>query len=448
MTFIRNKLTYTQIIALSFLLIIFVGSFLLCLPASSSSGNWTPFADSLFTATSATCVTGLVVYDTFTHWSFFGQAVILLLIQIGGLGIMTCIAMIALFMKKRISLGERRLLMQSAGTLQIGGVVVLIKRILMGTAILEVCGAVLLSAAFIPKMGFLSGLWCGIFTSISAFCNAGFDLMGRYGEFSSLAGSPFAFNPLVNITIMLLICIGGIGFIVWNDFVTHRFKFKDYEVHSKIALCASLALIVLGTVLFYIFERNYSLSGLSTGEKLISSVFQSVTPRTAGFNTLDLTKLSESGSVLMMILMFIGGSPGSTAGGIKTVTFVVLILSAFASARRRGGINVFKRRLDERTVMQASSIATVYMAAVLFAVMVMCAVENIPLREMAFEAVSAIGTVGLSMGLTPSLSSISHIILIILMYAGRVGGLTLMLVLAERRVNIPLERPSAKILIG
>ncbi len=448
MSSLRNKLTYTQMIVLSFFLIILVGAVLLCLPISSRTREWTPFLDAMFTSTSATCVTGLVVYDTFAHWSVFGQIVLLILIQIGGLGVMTCIAMIALFLKRRISLGERRLLMQSTGSLEISGVVKLILRILKGTVIVEGCGAVLLSIAFCPRMGLIRGIWNAVFHSVSAFCNAGFDIMGKYGQFSSLTTDGLATNPLVCLTIVSLIIIGGIGFLVWGDIIKNKREFSKYQVHSKIALVTTAVLVVLGTVLFLIFEYNHTLEGMSFGQKLLTSLFHSVTPRTAGFNTIDLSAMSGSGTILTMLLMFIGGSPGSTAGGIKTTTFIVLLLGALASARRYGSITIFKRRLDEHTVMQASAIATIYAMGVIAAVMLINAFEPFSLTEILFEAISAIGTVGLSMGITPYLSSISEIVLMLLMFAGRVGGLSLMLVLAERRISVPIDRPAVKILIG
>lgn len=448
MSTLHGRLTYTQIIMLSFLCIILFGTVVLCLPISSKSGEWTPFVDAMFTATSATCVTGLVVFDTYLYWSSFGQLIILLLIQIGGLGLMTCIAMIALLLRRKITLGERKLLMQSAGAMQISGIVRLIQRIILCTAVFEGLGIIVLSFVFCPKFGFGSGLWCAVFTSISAFCNAGFDLMGRYRPFSSLAGSEFAMNPVVNIVIILLIVTGGIGFIVWRDIFHHKINFREYELHSKIVLVTSGVLIVFGTILFFIFENNYSLSGLRSGEKLLASLFQSVTPRTAGFNAVDTGAMSDSGSLLTMILMLIGGSPGSTAGGIKTTTFFILILGALTSARRYGSITVFKRKLDDHVVVQASAILVLFTACVSIATMIIAAIEPFGLKEILFECVSAINTVGLTLGITPQLSSASQIILMILMYTGRIGGLSLMLVLSENRRVVPVARPTAKILIG
>lgn len=445
---LHSRLSYTKIILLSFLIIILLGAFLLCLPIASRSGEWTPFVDALFTATSATCVTGLIVYDTFTYWTGFGQAIILLLIQIGGLGLMTCIAIFFLLMGKRITLSERRLLMQSAGSMQIGGIVRLIQLILRCTIICEGLGFIILSFVFCPKFGFWTGLWNALFHSVSAFCNAGFDLLGRYGQFSSLAGSEFAMHPVVNLTIISLITAGGIGFFVWDDIINHRAHFSKYRLHSKIVLVTSAALIVLGTVLFFILEYNHSLEGLSFGDKLLASLFQSVTPRTAGFNSVNMGAMSNAGALLLMLLMFIGASPGSTGGGIKTTSFFVLLLGAVTSARRYGNITVFNRKVDSSAITEASAVATIFIVCTSIGVMIMCAIEPYSIKEILFECLSAIDTVGLTLGITPSLTTASRIVLIILMYAGRIGGLSLMLVLADSNRDVPVARPVEKIMIG
>ncbi len=443
------RLTYTQTIVLSFFLLIFAGAVLLCFPFSSRMHEWTPFLDSLFTATSASCVTGLVVLDTHTHWSFFGQFIILALIQIGGLGVMTCIATFSLFFKRKFSLGQRRLLMQAAGSLEISGMAKLVRRIIHGTAIIEGIGAGLLCLVFIPRFGLWRGLWYAIFHSISAFCNAGFDLLGRPGsQFVSFSEPEFRFDPILNFTIMALIVVGGIGFIVWRDITTHGIHFRDYELHSKIVLTTTLILLVGGTVLFFIFEKQHAFAGFTTGEAIMASMFQSVTPRTAGFNTCDLAKLSEPGRLLTTMLMFIGGSPGSTAGGIKTTTFAVLILTTLASTKREQNVTVFRRRFDNDTLIQASAIFTIYGCLLLTGVLIIAAIEPFSLTEIMFEATSAIGTVGLTLGITPKLCAVSKCILILLMFAGRVGGLSFMLVLGERRRTVPISRPTGQILIG
>ena len=443
---IRHKLTSTQILACGFAVIILFGGILLSLPISSKERVWTPFLDSLFTATSATCVTGLVVFDTFTYWSLFGQIVILCMIQIGGIGFMTVISLIAVFMKKRIGLQERQLLMQSAGSMQIGGIVRLVKRIALGTLLFEGAGAIALSFRFCPEMGAAEGLYNAVFHSISAFCNAGFDLMGKKGAFSSLTTD--ADDPLVNITIMLLIVIGGLGFIVWDDIYTCRFRFRRFTAHSKMVLMMTGSLILAGAVSLFFLEGGHSFREMPLGERVLASFFQSVTARTAGYNTSDLTQLSESGSLVISILMMIGGSPGSTAGGIKTTTIFVLLLDTIASSRRMTHINAFKRRINSETVKQASAVITVYLTAALAAVILICAWEPYTIRQILFEVASAIGTVGLSMGITPTLSPLSHVLLMLLMFGGRIGGLSLVMTIAEKKEPVPVERPVEKIIIG
>ncbi len=442
----RMKLTYTKVITIGFALLILLGAFLLMLPIASKSGEWTPFTNALFTSTSATCVTGLIVYDTFSHWSMFGQITILTLIQIGGLGFMTIITMFSFLLKRRIGLRERRLLMESSGSPELKGVIRMIRKILYGTFLTEAVGAILLSIRFIPKMGLLKGIYNAVFHSVSAFCNAGFDLMGRFEPFSSL--THFYDDILVNLTVCGLIIVGGVGFIVWNDIFTLRTKFSKYSLHSKIVLVTTGALLLLGTVLFYIFERKGVLADMPEHKRVLVSFFQSVTPRTAGFNTADLSALSNSSVIIFCILMFIGGSPGSTAGGVKTTTFAVLVLSAVTSARRSSSITVFKKRLEEKTARQASAVVVTYVLALSVAIMVMCAVEPFSLKQIVFEAVSAMGTVGVTMGITPELTTTSKYIIILLMYAGRIGGLTLMLTLAEKRKQVAVKRPVEQVLIG
>ncbi len=442
----RIKLTYTKVITIGFALLIFIGAFLLMLPISSRSGEWTPFTNALFTSTSATCVTGLIVYDTFSHWSIFGQLTIITLIQIGGLGFMTIITMFSFLLKRRIGLRERRLLMESSGSPELRGVIRMIRKILYGTFITEAVGAVLLSIRFIPEMGFLRGVYNAVFHSVSAFCNAGFDLMGRYEAFSSL--TLFYDDILVNLTICGLIIVGGVGFVVWNDIFNLRTRLSKYSLQSKIVLTTTALLLLVGTVLFYAFERQGILKGMPEYKRWLVAFFQSVTSRTAGFNTANLSAMSHSAVIIFCILMFIGGSPGSTAGGVKTTTFAVLVLSAFTSARRSNDITVFKKRLEERTARQASAVVVTYVLVIALAVMIVCAIEPFSLTEVVFEVVSAMGTVGVTMGITPQLSVGSRYIIIILMYAGRVGGLTLMLTLAEKRKQVAVKRPAEQVLIG
>ena len=442
----RHRLTYTQLIALSFLLVILAGALLLCLPFSSAKGEWTPFLDSLFTATSATCVTGLVVVDTYTHWSFVGQLIIILLIQIGGLGFMTVMTMFTIFMHKRISLHKRRLLMQSAGYVQLNGVTTLIRKILRGTLLFEGAGALILATRFCPKMGLADGLWSAVFHSISAFCNAGFDVIGRYGQFSSFM--TMQDDVVVQFTLMALIVIGGIGFFVWSDLLRCKWHFRQYALHTKIVLTTTAFLILGGWIGFYFLEQKGALAGMSTGEQRLGALFQSVTTRTAGFNTIDQAKLTDGGGILSIALMLIGGSPGSTAGGMKTATFFIVILNVVASVRSKDSITVFKKRISDETVKQACAITTIYIVLALGCAVAIMALESIDLERALFETSSAIGTVGLTMGITPEIGAASKWILIFLMYAGRVGGLSLALAFSTEGEKTDIQRPTEKVLVG
>ncbi|MBE5816857.1 MAG: Trk family potassium uptake protein [Clostridiales bacterium] len=442
----KGFFSYTRMIALGFAALILLGSLLLKLPFASASGESAPYVNCLFTSVSATCVTGLVVYDTFTQWTLFGQIVIITLIQIGGLGFMTVITLFSFFMGRRIGLGERRLLMESTGSLNVGGIVAQIKKVLLGTLIFEFAGACLLSIRFIGEFGVGKGIYYSVFHSISAFCNAGFDLMGVKGEFSSLTS--YVGDPLINITVCMLIIVGGIGFIVWDDVVKHGLKLKKYQLHSKIVLTTSAILIVIPAVLFYVFERNGVLAGMPFGKALLASFFGVVSPRTAGFATVDLAQLSPGASLLTMVLMLIGGSPGSTAGGIKTTTLFVLVVGMVATARGKENVNAFKKRLEDGVIRKASAIFTVYILMVVVFTLVICMFDSHSLKDILFEAISAVGTVGLTTGITPTLSSVAKILLMVLMFAGRVGGLSLVLALAEKRMNAHVERPVEKIIIG
>lgn len=442
----KNRITPVRIMAAAFICVILIGAALLACPFSSASGKSTGFIDALFTATSATCVTGLVVFDTGLYWSTFGKCVIICLIQIGGLGAMTIITALAAAIKGRVSLQDSRMLMQSAGTLSLGGLKKIVRRIFIGTASFELLGAVSLATQFVPVFGWGRGILSALFHSVSAFCNAGFDILGEYGGGASL--SVFSDNVTVNLTVMALIVIGGLGFIVWSDLLTCRFRFGKLCFHSKIVLTVSAALLLLGGALFYVFEADASMAGLSAGNRAMTAMFQSVTTRTAGFSTIDQSALSESGALLTMFLMLVGGSPGSTAGGIKTTTLAVLILSAAASAGNSGQPTAFKRRIETDAVQKAVSVVAVYIAVLLTAIMLIAAIEPYPLKQIAYEAVSAIGTVGLTMGITPALHSAAKLILTILMFAGRVGGLSAAMVLGERSAQAPVSRPTGRLLIG
>lgn len=409
-------------------LIILIGALLLSLPFATRDGS-IPFLDAIFTSVSASCVTGLAVYDTYTKFTFFGQAVLLALIQLGGLGFMMVASLVSLMVGRRIGLYERSLLMESIGALNIGGVVRLTRRALLGTAFFEGCGALLLSLWFCPRFGFWQGLWMSVFHSVSAFCNAGFDLLGIRAPGTSLITAADA--PLVNFVIIALILIGGLGFIVWDDLYTKRLNFRRYSLHTKIVLSVTLILTVGGTAAFFLLERNAAFAGLPVGQQLLMAAFQAVTPRTAGFCTVDLTSLSEGGILLTIILMFVGAGSGSTGGGVKMTTFAVLVLNIAAYVRRRPSVNVFDRRIDDATIHKAASSAGMFLAVGLAGCMVLC-VQGVPLTAALFESVSAIGTAGLSLGITSSLPAISKVTVMLLMFAGRLGSLSVAMALTRK----------------
>lgn len=442
----HNGLTKTQTIAVGFLIVILLGTLLLMLPFATTSGESAGFLDALFTATSATCVTGLIIADTYVYWSVFGRCVILVLIQIGGLGFMTIAVFFAIFMHKNIGLKERGLLQESMNAMQIGGIVKLVKKITIGTFIIEGVGALILSIRFIPRMGFLEGLANGIFHSISAFCNAGFDLLGKYTPYNSMMD--YSDDILVNFTIMMLIIVGGIGFLVWDDISKKKLKFKEYRLHTKIVLVFTAVLIFGGALLIYLFEKDNIMEDMGVKETILTSLFASVTARTAGFNTIDPANMTISSKMLTCILMFIGGSPGSTAGGIKTTTFAVMIITAWAKLRNSHGSNVFGRRLDEEEVQKASVVVTINLLLAVTAAVTICAIQPFPLEDVLFEVFSAIGTVGISAGITRDLNVISQVIVIILMYCGRIGSMTFALSFTERKKVAPIQQPAEKIMIG
>ncbi len=441
----KSIFSYTRMIAFGFLAVILMGTLLLSLPIAARSGVRTPLIDCFFTATSATCVTGLTVLDTYMHWSSFGHVIILGLIQIGGLGFMTIITMFSIFTRKHISLYERRLLMQSAGTIRLSGIITMIKRVVIGTFCVEGMGAVFLSLRFCPKLGFAKGLWYAVFHSVSAFCNAGFDLMGRFNEVS-LTG--YYNDPLVCITLMVLIVIGGLGFLVWSDVIKCRFVFKKMELHSKLVLTVTALLVFGGAAVLFMTEKNGAFKEMTTGEQVLSAFFQSITLRTAGFFTFDQSKLSNSGYILSTLLMFIGGSPGSTAGGVKTTTMAVAFLNLISVARNNDDVVIFKRKINNKVVIQSVAIIGIHILMASIAIFIICYLEPIGLREVIYESVSAISTVGISMGITSDFNVASKLFIAGLMYSGRIGGMTIVLAIAENSHKVKLERPEEKILIG
>ena len=415
----KKRLTSFQIIFLGFIGVILLGASILMLPISAQNRSVTPFNQTLFTATSAVCVTGLIVQDTATYWSGFGQAVILILIQIGGLGVITMAASFALLSGRKLSLSQRSTMQDAISAPKVGGIVKLTGFVIKGTAIIELLGAIIMMPVFVKDFG-ARGVWMSFFHSISAFCNAGFDLMGQPDQkFTSLTA--YVSNPVINIVIMTLIVVGGIGFLTWSDIVTHKHHFKRYRMQSKVILTTSSVLIVVPAVLFFIFDY----AGVPLGERICSAFFQSVTTRTAGFNTTDLSSLTRISQALFIVLMLIGGSPGSTAGGMKTTTISVLFANMISSFRRKEDPEFFGRRIEPGVIKTASTVLLMYVTLCFSGAAFISAIEGYPLGVCLFETASAVGTVGLTLGITPTLGILSRIVLIILMFLGRVGALTM-----------------------
>lgn len=443
----KRKFSQTRIIALGYILIIIVGTLLLMLPSASQSGKSAGFVPAMFTAVSASCVTGLVVLDTATSWTVFGQAIIITLIQIGGLGFMTIATMFSMLLKRRMGLREREIMVESINTQHIGGIMLLTRKIIAGTVLFETCGALLLATRFIPRFGPVKGIWYSVFHSVSAFCNAGFDLMGITEPYASLTG--FSDDVVVNFTLCALIIIGGIGFLVWDDIGKKKLRFKYYQLHTKLVLTVTAILLVVPSILFFVFERDFTNAGLGLGHSVLNSIFDSVTARTAGFNTTDTAALSPASKILTIFLMFIGGSPGSTAGGIKTTTLAVIAVSTFNGITRRQSKGVFGRRLEKDAIHKASSVAFTNMSLAIFGIIAICAFQpTLDIGDIIFECVSAIGTVGMSTGITRSLTLAPRLIIAFLMFCGRVGSVSFALALMEKRAAPPIKNPREKITIG
>lgn len=439
-------ISQTQFIAYGFFIIIMTGTLLLMLPIASRDGQPEPFLNCLFTATSATCVTGLVVADTWTQWSLFGQVMILIMIQLGGLGFISIGIFLAIILRRKIGLKERGLMQESVNTLQIGGMVRLTKRIIKGAAIFEGIGAILLSIRFVPQFGLLKGIWYGIFHSVSAFCNAGFDLMGHSEKYISLCD--YAGDWLVNLTIVALVVIGGIGFIVWDDIYQKRWDIRHYLLHTKIVLVTTGILIVGSMALFYMMERRNILVGMSGSEQFLACLFSAVTPRTAGFNTVDTGALTDGSKFLTAVLMFIGGSPGSTAGGVKTTTLMVLLFYVISNVRQTYGVEVFGRRLMDESIRQSACILTINLCLTIVASILIMAAQNLPMSAILFETCSAMGTSGMSTGVTRSLNTFSRFVIIMLMYCGRIGSLSFALAFTRSKPKPHVQLPSERITVG
>ena len=438
----NRRLTSFQIIILGFAAVILLGALILMLPISSRSGEMTGFMDSLFTSTSAVCVTGLVVKDTASYWSFFGQVIILILIQIGGIGVITMASVVSLLAGKKISLMQRQTIQNALSTPQVGGSVRLIRFVIKATAMIETAGAVLLLPVFVKRFGTV-GIWYAVFHSVSAFCNAGFDLMGRYtGSFSSLCA--FSGNLYLSIVICALIVAGGLGFLAWEDIAAYKLKIHKYRMQTKVIIASTAILILVPTILFFFIDFSH----MHLVRRFSCSLFQAVTPRTAGFNTVDFSRMTDPGRVMIMLLMLVGGSPSSTAGGMKTTTVAVLTANAFAIFRRRKNAKLFGRRVDDEVVKQASTVLFMYVTLFLSGALIISLIENQPFEKCAFEAISAIATVGLSLGLTPGLGVVSHIILMLLMFFGRVGGFTVVYAALSYREGSELKYPLGNITVG
>jgi len=442
----RNGMTKTQTIALGFLLIILLGTGLLMLPISSRTGQATDFLTAMFTATSASCVTGLVVVDTYTHWSIFGQLVIITMIQIGGLGVITMAVLFAILFRKNITLKSRNLLQESINSLQLGGIVRLIRKVVKGTLIVEGLGAVCLSFYFIPRLGVAKGIYYSIFHAISAFCNAGFDLMGYQAPYSSFVNGVDSIS--LNVPVMLLIIIGGIGFVVWDDVTKFKWKFKKYQFSSKLALVTTAVLVFGGAILFYILEANNVLSDLSLKGKILASFFGSVTARTAGFNTVDLAAMSDATMILTDALMFVGGSPGSTAGGVKTTTVAVIVIYVLSNLKQTKGANVFGRCISDESIKKAITVFMLNLGLSLVAAIAILGMQDLPMRDVLFEVFSASGTVGMTTGITRDLTTVSRVIIMMLMYAGRIGSMTFALVFSEGKMPPKVKLPTVDVSVG
>lgn len=442
-----KKLSHVQVIALGFLIIILTGTLLLMLPVSSADKKSAPFETAFFTAVSSSCVTGLVMRDTATGWSGFGQAVILTLIQIGGLGFMTIATFAFRITQRKMGLRSREIMLESINNSNIRGIMDFSREIIVRTIILELTGATLLSSVYIPELGIGKGIWYGVFHAVSAFCNAGFDLMGYvapYDSFVSLKG-----NILVNVVITVLIILGGLGFFVWHDIISSGFRWKKFKVQTKIVIVVSAVLIFGGAAFFYLLERSSTGAGLSEKERILTALFASVTARTAGFNTVDIPSMSSGSKLLTIILMVIGGSPGSTAGGVKTTSVAVITLGTFSHFRGEKKPSVFKRSISRETYLKSCSVLFYSVGLALTATMIISALQpDLDLTDILFETFSAIGTVGMTTGITRLLCPASAYITAMLMFMGRVGSVSFATALLEKKANPRVQYPEEDINVG
>lgn len=433
-------------IFLGYISTIIAGTILLLLPCSSRAGS-VAFSDALFTSTSAACVTGLIRFDTWSTWTLFGQIILLLLIQVGGIGFMTLAIMIMTMTGKKIGLNPRVMMQNAISAPQVGGITGVARFVLKGTAIIEGIGALLLALYYIPKLGFAEGLWYGVFHSISAFCNAGFDLMGQFEPGSSMV--TLAGNWYVNTILMLLIILGGIGFFVWRDLLDQHFRWKPLKLQTKIVLSMSAFLLFGGAATIFLLEMGgEAYASMGIGKKILVSLFQSVTCRTAGFNTIDFSKMTSASHMVMIGLMLVGGSPGSTAGGMKTTTAAVQLLTVMAVFKGRKEVDVFHRSIEDSVVRTASCVVTIYMCLAMGTAVIISAVEGLPIVTVLFETVSAVATVGVTMGITGSVCMLSKVLLIALMIFGRAGSLTILCVFSTGTKKIQSKYPAEKVQVG
>lgn len=444
----RIRLSPTQIIALVFAGLILLGAVLLSLPAASRSGSSCGFFPALFTSTSATCVTGLVLYDTWTQWSGFGQTVILCLIEIGGLGFMSAASMVVFLLRKKAGLKQRMVMAQALSLNDMDGVVQMQKLVILGSLSVQAAGALILFLRFLPEYGARQAAIWGVFHSISAFCNAGFDIFGSIAPGQSLI--PFNNDPVVCLTLAFLITVGGLGFFVWEEVVRVR-KFKKFSVYTKLVLLATMFILVAGTGLILLLEWDNpnTLGNMPLGQKILNAFFQTATLRTAGFAALDQGQLTDAAKAVSMVIMFIGGSSGSTAGGLKTVSFVVLLMFIWAKARGRSHVHAFRRSIPAEKATDAMSIAGIMLVLALFGGIFLSATSSVGFLDGLFESVSALATVGLTTGITPVMSTVSQVLIIAFMYFGRVGILTISLgFLMGNRVEERIRYADTNLLIG
>ncbi len=448
----RIQLSTTQKIMLSFFCAILVGSILLALPISSATGEEVPYIDALFTATTSICVTGLVTVPTYSTWSIWGQIVILILIQLGGLGIITVMYGVMMGLHRRLGIGNRRLLQDAFNLNNISGIVKFLRKVLIGTLVVEGTGALLYMTVFIPEYG-PRGIWISIFNAVSAFCNAGMDIMSE----DSLCG--YVFQPMVNLVTMLLIVLGGLGYIVWWDVLrvlknirTQKLRcFRQLTLHSKIALTVTGLLIVVGAGVFYIFEYHNPLTmqNYTVGQRILASLFQSVTTRTAGFATIPQQDLTNTSAIISVLLMLIGGSPVGTAGGIKTVTVAVLLVSMFATIGSKEDAELFGRTIPKQTVNKSVAVVGMFFLIAALSTILLSAVTNADVIDIVYETVSATATVGLTRNLTPTLNLWGKAIIIVTMYLGRVGPISLVIAFSTQKKNKNIvKNPTEEISVG